>query len=610
MSREKLAKPNRPQEPKPPFPYKEETVSYKNGEIKFEGTLTIPAGKGPFPSVLLITGSGPEDRNEEIFGHKPFLLISDYLTRAGIAVLRVDDRGVGGSTGRDTHPTTADFAQDAMKGVEFLRGRPEIDPKRIGLIGHSEGGFIAPMLASQSDEIAFVVMLAGTGVPGDEIIERQTDLIYRAGGMKGDSLKTILDNQRAIHELLKSGADSAKVRELLYKQTVSAMPGTNGGQGLTPEQKTRVDAMVNQQVHVLTSPWFRYFLATDPRPFLRKVKVPVLALNGERDLQVDPKQNLPEVEKALKEGEQGRHGQAPSGAQPPLPDGKDREPERIRLDRGDVQPRGASDHSRLDPGEVRQQEIGGRSRGAGRATPAPRDRPGGSTSRVGLRIGLARSSPLRDQGSSDVVDPEDPRSIALEGEDAHRGEADFEPGREVDRDPAVVGVRRADRIPVGDDRDRSIRVALPQALDPRDDPGLRLDHHLPAGDAGCASGLVPPTPARVLAKLLHAASGPFPVVDLDERVIDIDREAAPASDRFGGLSRALEGARVDRLESNRAEPLPESLRLADPLGIEMETRSAARDIGADRVVRRVSNQEEDHLRASISRGGCFITSTG
>jgi hypothetical protein len=302
MSREKIAQPRRPQEPKPPFPYKEETVSYKNGEIKLEGTLTIPEGKGPFPSVLLITGSGPQDRNEEIVGHKPFLLISDFLTRAGIAVLRVDDRGMGGSTGRGTHPTSADFAQDAMKGVEFLRGRPEIDPKRVGLIGHSEGGLIAPMLASQSNEIAFVVMLAGTGVPGDEIIERQTDLIYRAGGLGGDSLKTILDNQRAIHELIKSGADSTNVRDLLFKQTVSAMPGTIGGQSLTPEQKTQVDAMVDRQVHVLTSPWFRYFLATDPRPFLRKVKVPVLALNGERDLQVDPKQNLPEVEKALKEG--------------------------------------------------------------------------------------------------------------------------------------------------------------------------------------------------------------------------------------------------------------------------------------------------------------------
>lgn len=302
MSRERLPEPKRTQVPQPPFPYREETVTYQNGDVKLEGTLTIPEGKGPFPAALLITGSGSQNRDEEIFGHKPFLVIADYLARGGIAVLRADDRGIGGSTGRGTHPTSADFAQDAMKGVEFLRTRPEIDPKRIGLIGHSEGGFIAPMLASQSKEIAFIVMLAGTGVPGDEIIEHQTDLIYRAGGMKGDSLQRILDDQRATHQLIKANADSAKIRGHLFAQTSAMYPGAQGGQALTPEQKAQVDAVVDRQMQALTSPWFRYFLTTDPRTFLRKVKVPVLAMNGELDLQVDPKQNLPEIEKALREG--------------------------------------------------------------------------------------------------------------------------------------------------------------------------------------------------------------------------------------------------------------------------------------------------------------------
>jgi uncharacterized protein len=302
FSREKAPPPNRPQEPKPPFPYREETVGYMNGDVKLEGTLTIPEGKGPFPTVLLISGSGAQNRDEEIFGHKPFLVIADYLSRAGIAVLRVDDRGIGGSTGRGTHPTSADFAEDAQKGIEFLRARPECDKKKIGLIGHSEGGFIAPMLASRPKNVAFIVLLAGTGVPGDEVIRRQTELIYKNGGMGGEALAKILSDQRAMHEMIKAEADSVSLRDAAWKAAAADVPGSNGGMDLTPEQKQQVDLTADRQAAVLSSPWFRYFIKTDPRPFLRKVTVPVLALNGEFDLQVEPKQNLPEIEKALKEG--------------------------------------------------------------------------------------------------------------------------------------------------------------------------------------------------------------------------------------------------------------------------------------------------------------------
>src|SRR5262245_39804093 len=147
---------NRPQEPKKPYPYDEEDVSYENKRdgVKLAGTLTFPRGKGPFPTVLLITGSGPQDRNESLLGHKPFLVLADYLTRQGIAVLRVDDRGVGGSTGSVPNSTTENFAADVMAGIEFLKTRKETDPKQIGLIGHSEGGMIAPLVAAQNGDVA------------------------------------------------------------------------------------------------------------------------------------------------------------------------------------------------------------------------------------------------------------------------------------------------------------------------------------------------------------------------------------------------------------------------------------------------------------------------
>jgi uncharacterized protein len=162
----------RPQEPKPPFPYVSEAVSYPNPQaegVRLAGTLIRPKGPGKFPAVLLITGSGPQNRDEEIMGHKPFLLIADFLARHGIAVLRVDDRGVAESTGNFATATSADFATDAAAGVQFLLKRPEIDPQHIGLIGHSEGGAIAPMVAVRVPEVAFLVLLAGPGVPGDEI---------------------------------------------------------------------------------------------------------------------------------------------------------------------------------------------------------------------------------------------------------------------------------------------------------------------------------------------------------------------------------------------------------------------------------------------------------
>jgi len=206
--------PNRPQEPKPPFPYRSEDVSYENAKaaVKFAGTLTLPSGSGPFPAVLLITGSGPQDRDENIFGHKPFLVIADFLTRRGIAVLRVDDRGVGASTGDLTKATEDDLTDDALAGVAFLRGRADIQPARIGLIGHSEGADVAARSAARSTDVAFIVMLAGTGIPGEELLVSQGEAIMRASGASDEQIERNTEVQRAMFRIVREQQDSAMRR--------------------------------------------------------------------------------------------------------------------------------------------------------------------------------------------------------------------------------------------------------------------------------------------------------------------------------------------------------------------------------------------------------------
>jgi pimeloyl-ACP methyl ester carboxylesterase len=293
--------PPRPQNPKKPYPYNEEEVSFENAKagVRLGGTLTLPRSPGPHAAVLLITGSGPQDRDEAIMGHRPFLVIADYLTRQGLAVLRVDDRGVGKSTGKFQGATTEDFAGDARAGVEFLKTRKEVDPRQIGLIGHSEGAIIAPMLAAESSDIAFIVMLAGAGVNGEEILLGQRYLINRAMGMPEDMARKENGMERLILETVKQEKDDAaaerKIREGMAKMLAD----------LPQDQRKAEDAMIaqlEQQMKILTTPWFRAFLTYDPRPALEKVKAPVLALSGALDLQVPPKQNLPVVVAALEAG--------------------------------------------------------------------------------------------------------------------------------------------------------------------------------------------------------------------------------------------------------------------------------------------------------------------
>jgi pimeloyl-ACP methyl ester carboxylesterase len=301
---DKVDEVNRPQTPQEPFPYREEEVSYENtgGGVTLAGTLTIPQGEGPFPAALLITGSGAQDRDETIYNHKPFLVIADFLTRRGIAVLRVDDRGMGGTTGNLGESTTDDLAGDVLTGVAFLKGHKEIDPGRIGLIGHSEGGIIAPIAAARSEDVAFIVLLAGTGLTGEDILYMQSELIMRANGTSEEEIRKNLDDSRRIYGVLKTGKEKEALEADLRRMYEEDMAK------LSEEERKKEevsDAAFEGQIKQVLSDWFLYFLTYDPRPVLREVRCPVLALNGEKDLQVPPTENLAEIGKALKAGGNG-----------------------------------------------------------------------------------------------------------------------------------------------------------------------------------------------------------------------------------------------------------------------------------------------------------------
>ncbi len=295
---EKAAELKRPQEPAKPFPYAEQEVTYENkaGGAKLAGTLTLPRAAGPHPAVVLISGSGPQDRNETVAGHRPFLVLADYLTRRGIAVLRSDDRGVGGSSGSLRQATTEDFAGDVLAAVAFLKTRKDIDRRHIGLIGHSEGGLIAPMVATRSSDVAFVVLMAAPAVTGEQILYRQGELIAKAMGAPPESVTESRRQQAEMFAVVKQEKDPAALEHKLHELFEEKL-----GQ-LKPEQREAAEARVTAQLDMLMTPWFRYFLTYDPAPALVKLHQPVLAVVGELDLQVPPDQNIPVLEKALKSG--------------------------------------------------------------------------------------------------------------------------------------------------------------------------------------------------------------------------------------------------------------------------------------------------------------------
>jgi len=247
----------RPQNPVKPYPYREEEISFPNekAKIMLAGTLTLPRGPGPFPSAILISGPGPQDRDESIVGHRPFLVLADHLSRKGIAVLRFDKRGIGKSTGDYANATTEDFAADAEATLSYLRTRKEIDPKRTGLIGHSEGGLIAPLIASRSGGVAWIVLLAGPGLNGEDTLLLQSELILKSSGVDDDQIAKTRAFNKQTYALVRQEKDpaalQAKLTDLVESSSMSAM--------LPP-------AALQSQLRVVTSPWFRFFSRLRSRP--------------------------------------------------------------------------------------------------------------------------------------------------------------------------------------------------------------------------------------------------------------------------------------------------------------------------------------------------------
>lgn len=312
-----VRKQRRPQEPKPPFPYRSEDVAYHHdparplaesfgaGEdasgVTLAGTLTLPEGKGPFPAAVMITGIGAQDRDQSLLGHKPFLVIADALTRAGLAVLRVDDRGTGKSTGSFAEATSADFARDALAGLHYLKSRAEIDPERIGLIGHSEGGLVAPMVAAGEGRelVAFAVLIAPPAVPLDEVILHQSRLMAQAEGA-AEAEREIGDQlTRAALRIVAGNWAPAERKQQLREAAAHAWgvmsPPARAASGASLEA-------LQQRIESLDTPWMRYLVARDPAVELQAMTCPTLVLFGQKDLQVDPAQNEPPLRKAFADG--------------------------------------------------------------------------------------------------------------------------------------------------------------------------------------------------------------------------------------------------------------------------------------------------------------------
>jgi pimeloyl-ACP methyl ester carboxylesterase len=277
-------------QPVPSVPYTEENVSYSNSAaagVTLAGTFTKPLSGGPFPGILLITGAGPQDRDETISGHKPFLVLADYLTRRGVAVLRGDDRGTAESTGNFDTATTLDFASDAEAGVRYLLTRSDVDPKHIGLIGHGEGGIVAPMVAVKRPEVSSIVLLAGTGVPGEQVLLAQTEQAEEAAGMTDEQIEADDRIGRVLYSMIRAGKSESELRQALFDAPETYKPFIEHWQ---------------RQLHHLESPWLRFFLSYDPASALERLKCPVLALDGEKDMNVVAEQNIPAIKAALKRG--------------------------------------------------------------------------------------------------------------------------------------------------------------------------------------------------------------------------------------------------------------------------------------------------------------------
>lgn len=294
-------KAKRPQEPKAPFPYYTEEVTFKNAKagITLGGTLTLPKKEGNYPVVILISGSGAQNRDSEILEHKPFLVLADHLTRNGIGVLRYDDRGVGKSGGNPTNDTSADFATDTQAAYDYLKTRKEVNKKKIGLIGHSEGGLIAQLIAEQNADIAFIVTLAGPGIPGSEIMVLQNYMVGKADSIPENELTSMGVTNRKLYSVITTENDE-KLRKAAVTEIYTKEFGPFFASKGVP--KDEIANVVAGNTEILTSPWFVYFLRYNPAPVIEKIKCPILALNGSKDIQVAADANLDGIKRAGEKG--------------------------------------------------------------------------------------------------------------------------------------------------------------------------------------------------------------------------------------------------------------------------------------------------------------------
>ena len=294
-----MPKINRPQEPEKPYPYYEEQVIFENTEadIKLSGTFTRPNQKGKYPVVVLISGSGRHDRDGSMMTHRPFLVLSDYLTRKGIAVLRYDDRGFGESTGDFSKATTADFAQDVISAVNYLKSRSDINPNQIGLIGHSEGGIIAPLAANQTSDISFIVALAATGIPGSEVAVMQAKTLRPFPVPDEDRFA---ENVRKTIQIATSDAEMPAKKSALNAHNEAYLKPILKLLGATDEN---ISSFIEKETETVLKPWNIYFYNYNPSSEFEKLQIPVLSLNGSKDQQVDAIINQNAIRNALIKGE-------------------------------------------------------------------------------------------------------------------------------------------------------------------------------------------------------------------------------------------------------------------------------------------------------------------
>lgn len=297
-------KQERPQHPVSPFPYGTEEVQYinKDGSVTLAGTLTLPKTTARVAAIILITGSGQQDRDETLFGHKPFWVIADALTKQGYAVLRVDDRGMGKSKGDVANATSLDFASDVITSFEYLKTRPEIDPKQIGLLGHSEGGVIAALVAAKKKEVAFMIFLAGPAVPGYAVIEEQGVAMMKITGVPPSVAEEFRMLSRNMSQIVIKAGTKGAAREEFSNEMRKWFPSASPQAKAILSVQTESDAIgyANRAIDQTYNPWFRYFLEFDPAAEIKKSTCPVLALYGEKDIQVIPTQNMLPMQKALK----------------------------------------------------------------------------------------------------------------------------------------------------------------------------------------------------------------------------------------------------------------------------------------------------------------------